>query len=164
MLVLYGKSWIEERARAELESRRNYGKSAMKSSSCLYNHCRVPYSYPENIPIAHWVARQRKFYASELLPENRKEALDGIGFSWTFEEIYDDAWQQKYEELATHVKEKRWRPLGNNLVQWIRTQRMRKSRGLLEPEREAMLDDIDFDWVEELWTVSENQLSGQNHG
>ena len=83
-------------------------------------HCNIPLVYPENKPLATWVAVQRRQYrASKLLP-SRKEQLEGIGFVFEFmnhppktvkstsskkNKSIEERWMKKYRDLEA-FKEK----------------------------------------------------------
>ena len=46
-----------------------------------HGHCRVPHNY-ENMSLAQWVKKQRTLYSRNMLPEERKRALETVGFLW----------------------------------------------------------------------------------
>jgi len=47
-----------------------------------FGHCRVPQRWKENLPLASWVAIQRREHKNHRLNPNRFKQLDELGFLW----------------------------------------------------------------------------------
>lgn len=61
-----------------------------------HGDCCVPITYSENRPLARWVNRQRAFYNKNLLPPDRVERLNAIGFVWNrWEHEFAKSWVVK---------------------------------------------------------------------
>jgi hypothetical protein len=56
--------------------------SKLADFSKEHGHCMVPASYEKDKSLGNWVLNQRSNYAGEILPQNRKELLDELGFVW----------------------------------------------------------------------------------
>lgn len=50
-----------------------------------HGSCNVPYMWPQNPKLAHWVSRQRYLKKQNKLHPKRQEKLNEIGFSWNIE-------------------------------------------------------------------------------
>lgn len=85
----------------------------------------VPANYEKDPYFGKWVARQRRLYHINQVPEDRIHALNEAGFVWAARQ---DAWEKHYEELCDFYKEnnhtrvpKSMGPLWN----WVDRQRRR---------------------------------------
>lgn len=58
-----------------------------------HGDCCVSINYSQNRPLAHWVSNQRKLYNKNLLPPDRLQKLNAIGFVW-------DRWEHEFEKKA----------------------------------------------------------------
>jgi hypothetical protein len=116
------------------------------------NHCNVPRPYAKDKSLGNWVARQRQLYKQCQLREDRKECLDAIGFTWSFEKQRDKQWSEKYNELCSFQKEKGHLQVSKSnerytrLYCWIRLQHSQEARGTLEPQRKAKLEKLGLEW------------------
>jgi superfamily II DNA or RNA helicase len=52
-----------------------------------HGSCNVPYTWPQNPRLAHWVSRQRHLKRQKKLHPKREEKLKRIGFNWNFENM-----------------------------------------------------------------------------
>lgn len=88
---------------------------------------------------------QRRVYAEGRLPEERKRALEAVGFVWR---IADTEWAAMYERLARSKDAAgHCRPLGDRRLQrWVSAQRLARREGRLTAERIAALDSLGIDW------------------
>jgi hypothetical protein len=46
-------------------------------------HCLVPYTFEENIPLGHWVSKQRIDFKKGVMKPGRYQRLDHLGFAWS---------------------------------------------------------------------------------
>lgn len=100
-----------------------------------------------------WCHTQRMSKKRGILPQERQEQLDAIGFAW---EQQDSYWSLQYEELkAFYAREGRWPKRGDGaLGTWCNTQRQARKRGRLTKERIRRLDALGFIWdydLDEQW-------------
>jgi superfamily II DNA or RNA helicase len=51
----------------------------------VHGSCDVPYMWPENPRLAHWISRQRYLKKQNKLHPNREKKLNEIGFGWNIE-------------------------------------------------------------------------------
>jgi hypothetical protein len=110
-------------------------------------HCLVPKRYKEDPSLAIWVSTQR---ASNILPPDRKDLLNKIGFVWRVDK--DALWNKQYEKLVAfkrsnghcNVTQRYQRdvPFGK----WVANQRYFHSKNKIQPYRKKLLDEIDFVW------------------
>jgi hypothetical protein len=45
-------------------------------------HGMVPFRYEQDMSLALWVSRQRHIHTNNVIPQDRKDMLDEIGFVW----------------------------------------------------------------------------------
>ena len=116
-------------------------KRQYKNLTAFYeenNHCNVPRKYEKDQSLGHWVDTQRKLNSQGLLREDRKELLDAIGFTWSFENQLNLQWSEKYNELCSFQQEYghlRVPKSGyENLLDWIRFQHLQEAKGTLNPQ------------------------------
>ena len=125
-----------------------------------HNHCNVPSTY-EDKKLARWVARQRKIVVS--MPENRKQLLNDIGFTWQLREKRL-SWDERYQELLTfkskkgHCNTSRYGIKG--LGGWVKQQRNKYRLNLLTQEQVQKLEKIGFSWSirQDAWEAHYQQL------
>mmetsp|Transcript_19595 Transcript_19595/g.21907 ORF Transcript_19595/g.21907 Transcript_19595/m.21907 type:complete len:406 (+) Transcript_19595:186-1403(+) len=70
-------------------------------------HCRVPWKYDQDQSLSDWVRTQRKKFKKGALREDRKKALDAIGFYWLDgKSISSQTYQQESTSTETLKVEK----------------------------------------------------------
>jgi len=126
-----------------------------------FGDCNVPYVWPGNKPLGHWISVLRRSYKSGTLSEDRIKRLESIGFVWTLkEDLNENIWKDAFEILKEYKEEygncnvpSRWS--GNKpLAAWVKTQRTNYRRRKLNDDRIKILEDIGFEWtfsLEEKW-------------
>lgn len=107
-------------------------------------------------PLARWTKHQRLMHKQGSLRPDREELLNEIDFVWDAKEKQDTQWRAKFNKLKKIVDERSTGEesgeifipavLGMSLYQWTLSQRDMKLKKSLDPEREALLDRLDFDW------------------
>lgn len=93
-----------------------------------------------------WVAKQRQLKRRGKLAANREERLNDLGFVWDTPSL---EWNEKFEALQqwkAAVGDCRVPFNAGELGWWVNTQRQRKRKGQLQPDREAKLNAIGFIW------------------
>lgn len=139
---------------------------ALKEFREREGHCRVPVHWKKNPQLASWVAVQRRHKKQGKLAAKRVAALDEIGFTWRVEQGSDGGlgsnvanflggaahWEAKYRDLEQYKDEhgnclvpQRWRE-DRSLAGWVSGQRIKRNKGLLDPERERRLTALGFEW------------------
>jgi len=125
-------------------------------------HARVPGGHAEgDFKLGAWVVRQRQAYKDGWLAPERVASLTALP-DWTWG-VLDAAWERKYEKLAQFARHQgHARPInlyredGVDIGRWVRVQRDRYKRGVLEQEKAVRLaaltgwswDVKDYDWEE----------------
>jgi hypothetical protein len=66
-------------------------------------HCNVPKKYPKNQPLADWVRWQRTKGKADDYPQERRDALNDLGFVWDFEEFFEE--RRRINEEARQIYE-----------------------------------------------------------
>jgi hypothetical protein len=108
-------------------------------------HCLVPKRYEDDTSLAIWVSTQR---ASNILPLDRKDLLNKLGFVWRIDK--DASWNKQYEKLLAFKRKN-----GHCLVpqryqgdvsfgKWVANQRNFHSNNKIRPDRKKLLDEIGF--------------------
>jgi hypothetical protein len=113
-----------------------------------YGNYQVPHSWEEDVPFSRWVRRQRD--DRKKLSKRKIDSLNSISFTWS---IYDDIWENNYNDLKKYVKEfgssKVEKKINEKIYDW--TICMRKARRgyfsyTLSEEKIKKLDELEFDW------------------
>lgn len=119
-------------------------------------------SKAENKSLYNWISRQRQLFKSGQLLECRKLKLDSIHFEFQrvgsykkkqkFTEQQQQRWTQMFKQLEKYYSEN-----GHSMVptqfqenpvlgHWVSGQRSAYRRGLMDIERIAQLDSLNFVW------------------
>ena len=126
-----------------------------------HGHCLVKQNFPEYPALAHWVKRQRYKYRlmvqgkTSSMTQERKEALDRIGFVWNSQEA---GWYERFQELVEfkkvhgHCNVPSHFVKNRSLVCWVKHQR-RQYRLLQLGQTSSMtkarivaLEQLGFEW------------------
>ena len=119
-------------------------------------HSVVPQVYEQDKAFGRWVNTQRTFHRNSRLQQGRKELLDEIEFVWKVDlaGVSGDAenWHLQYEKLV-QFKQKNDHcsvPIGYKqdpyFGRWADAQRKFHANKKMQPDREALLDEIGFLW------------------
>lgn len=114
-----------------------------------HGHARVPSTWKDK-SLAKWVSRQRE--NEPVMAPERKKKLNAIGFSWRrdIQQLEEEAWQIKYEQLKTfYKKHKHYQVPGkdeqyHSLRLWVDAQRAKEDK--MPAHRKKLLDAIKFRW------------------
>ncbi|MGK7397902.1 MAG: helicase associated domain-containing protein [Candidatus Cyclobacteriaceae bacterium M3_2C_046] len=116
-----------------------------------HGHSKVPQKWDENPKLSNWVLVQRRRYAEGKMKQDRLRKLKKLDFVWDFRELYEDQWEEKFNQLLKY-KQKHGHcrvPLSHpdqKLAGWVDRQRTLKSKNKLLPEREDKLKTAGFIW------------------
>ncbi|MBF0425067.1 MAG: Helicase associated domain protein [Magnetococcales bacterium] len=115
-----------------------------------FGHCLVPSSWAENPKLATWVKGQRRAFEEGALPPAHRALLDSVGFLWDRQQVLQEelflalqAYRQRFGHCDVPVD---W-PEHPQLGVWVVSQRQRRARGELEPERIRRLEEMGFQWM-----------------
>jgi hypothetical protein len=114
-----------------------------------HGQCDVPRGYEKDKQLSGWVKMQRSLQVEGIVLEDRKQQLEEIGCTWSFEEQFFKQWRQHYEQLKCFKETN-----GNlqilcadkKLAHWAYLQRVQFANGRLEVGRKALGDDIGSQW------------------
>jgi len=114
-------------------------------------HWNIPDSHIEDqIRIGLWAGVQRMAKSKGLLTPERLRRLNELNFTWN---LRVDKWEAAFTTLKKFSKEvghcrapQGLQVDGINLGNWINSQRVRRNKGTLSPDRIQRLDSIDFSW------------------
>lgn len=124
----------------------------------------------ENSKLASWVwiqriRRKRKYAKAQKLTDEQVALLERLGFHW---DARGETWQRSFEQLKAFKTQHGHCEIGlaeipdDELSAWVRLQRTLKKSGDLQPDRDALLDEIGFEWdsdaMERRWRESFEQL------
>lgn len=115
-----------------------------------HGHCRVT---PKSGTHELWlfVGEQRSDKRKGLLPADREQLLDGIGFCWDPEA---ETWEEGFDELVAYHRE-HGHALGPfrlqypSLSEWVMRVRRYYHQGTLDPARATRLEALGLPWVGE---------------
>jgi len=135
----------------------------LKDYKARYGNCLVPQHYTADPKLGGWVQEQRRNKKQNVLPSEREDELEGLGFVWCVKRMA--TWQVMFEKLKDYQKKHgdclvptRW-PDDPQLGMWVNNQRRR--RQALSAERREKLDSIGFVWSmyqKESWDVMFDRL------
>ncbi len=114
-----------------------------------HGHCHVPLNEEAYIALGRWVATQRFRSEIDALSPERMQRLTDLGFIWS---VADEGWERMFEELKQVQKRlghcripAQWK--GHvKLATWVSSQRHKRKKGLMPPDRIQRLDAIGFPW------------------
>ena len=115
-----------------------------------HGHTRVPARWKENHSLASWVVDQRYDRRKGRLRADYEKRLNEIGFEWELIQRGDGDWDSRFDELrhyhATHgdCRVSSDVPELRSLGLWVQRQRERHRKGVLTPQRFALLEQLDF--------------------
>jgi hypothetical protein len=141
-------SWSEQ---LSLAAKNNWDASYQKlvEFKSRFGHCRVPQGWKEDPLLGLWVAYQRRLKAMGKLESDREAMLNEIQFTWDAQNVKWDVFFQKLVEFRSRFGHsdvpQNWKE-DPTLGIWVRTQRALESRGALQPDRKAKLDELQFTW------------------
>ena len=116
-------------------------------------HCIVPQRHEQDKPLGQWVRKQRKNQTNNILPQNRKDLLDDIGFIWRVQA--DENWLLQYQKLVEFKRTSGHCIVPLNYEQdkalgrWVNTQRNLQANNTLQTirqDRKDLLVALDFVW------------------
>ena len=123
--------------------------AVLKKYRKLKGHCRIPIDCVFNgLNLGTWANNQRQ--NKSRLAKDRINLLDSLGFSW---DPLAEQWEENYNALLKFQSQS-----GNcyvvqgtvfeglNLGSWVNSQRIKRRKGLLTPEKIKKLDRIRFSW------------------
>lgn len=113
-------------------------------------HTEVPYKHTEsNVDLGSWVQKQRADMAR--MPQERREALDRLGFEWNSRR--DARWEEHFSALEKYVRKYsnclvnfEYRVGKLKLGAWVVLQRQTQKKGSMPEERKRRLDSLGFVW------------------
>jgi hypothetical protein len=141
-----------------------YDKLVQFKQTC--GHCFVPGRYKKDKSLGRWVSSQRVRLVNDTIPQDRKELLDKLGFTWKpassgdrrvsiknhRENEYHKKWMQQYEKLVKFKQEHSncLVTMGDekdiSLRAWVCTQRTRHTDNTIRQDRKDLLDKLGFVW------------------
>ena len=118
----------------------------------INGHCNVTRkNEPSMRSLATWVAKQHKQYTDGILPKDRIEKLNKIGFDWV--NAYNSNWDIRYKELCEFKKvnghcnvTRKDYPSFRSLITWTAKQRKQYIDNILAKEHIERLNMIGFNW------------------
>ena len=138
-------------------------------------HCNVPNNYEPDPAFARWICTQRTVYRRNQMHEDRKVALESLGFEWRLG-TRGRTWDESLIQLKEYKEKHGHCFIPSNfedsaLRNWVVTQRQRHSKGSLSAEQIQQLESVGFAWSfeqekEKMWDFRFHQLSQfvQQHG
>ena len=113
-------------------------------------HSNVPYKYPRNRDLAHWVHRQRQGKKTGTLSGEQIQQLQKLDFVWDVREAAWEKWftiLSEFQRVNGHCRvPQRWKE-NPQLTSWVVVQRQNRKKGLLDTQQIARLDAIGVEWT-----------------
>lgn len=109
----------------------------------VHGHCAVPIAQGE---LGTWVSKQRQLRKRGKLSQEKIDALNSLGFTWSTAEA---DWEDKFKRLCQWAKDRGHASVPFNegeLGWWVNTQRQCKRKGKLSLAREERLCSLGFVW------------------
>jgi len=137
-----------------------YGE--LKKFKEKYGHTKLVVTDKAHYQLALWVHNIRA--RPHQLGDARKKRLDALGFLWQadIKKLIEQQWLTYYKQLKEFKKQHghcnvpiKWKP-NKKLSTWVSEQRLRRKNKGLIPEREALLNKINFSWSEDLVRQNNN--------
>mmetsp|Transcript_37969 Transcript_37969/g.92036 ORF Transcript_37969/g.92036 Transcript_37969/m.92036 type:complete len:465 (+) Transcript_37969:3-1397(+) len=120
--------------------------------------------FPEFKKLHGWLLWQRSLQLNGRLRDDRRERLEGIGFTdWSAkkmkknEDTIPNTWMRQYKNLKVYVRENghsmvpQHKHTDNHgdrtLANWVRKQRMLRNKDCLSAKKIALLEELNFIWT-----------------
>jgi len=118
-----------------------------------YGHVNVPQNNKYK-SLGQWASDQRLAFNSNILPKNRIDKLNEIGFCWN---LFKDAWDKKFKLLVNFKNKHGHLKVSDSsgLVSWVRKQREFFASNTLPKDRVDKLESIGFSWIPQIDTWNE---------
>lgn len=132
--------------------------SRLRTYKKRHGDCNVPGIWKQDPSLQFWVQGQRKLKEMGQLYPERIRRLDAQGFTWDTSRV--QKWEAMYSRLCTYKKRYGDCNVTRNLKQdrslalWVGTQRQRKAKGRLSPERIRRLKTLGFAWNPPRWRAA----------
>ena len=140
-----------------------------------HGHSRVALRYTvDGYPLGRWVIMQRFLHAKGTLEADRRHRLQDLpGWTW---DTFADKWEEGFSRLLHYVKRhgdarvpQSYTVDGYRLGNWVVNQRVRRSKGTLEADRQRRLQDLPgwtWDTFADKWEEGFSRLRGyvERHG
>eukprot|EP00435_Cladocopium_sp_Y103_P015327 s274_g3.t1 len=143
------------------------GINRLRKYNAEHGHVLVPLRYEtcDGFKLGRWVNRKRVAKSKGRLAKEQIAILDDLGFIW---DVYGHLWEQGINRLRQYKAEHGhvlvpWgyeTSDGFRLARWVNVKRTTKSKGNLDKEKIASLDDLGFVWDvhDHLWEQGINRL------
>lgn len=144
-----------DRSKIDEKWQRNYIKLVAFYGE--HKHCMVPCFYEKDKKLGKWVGMQRRLYKDNEIPEDRKKALNALGFVWKIDHADAEAslnqrqWDERFQQLVQFKKEYGHVYVKRNfnnwgLGTWLGWQREKGRKGDLDERRASRLLSIGVKW------------------
>jgi len=116
-----------------------------------HKNTNVSRGYKKDPQLGRWVDKQRIYYRSKTIQEERKRLLNSIEFAWDGK-ASTAMWEKMYQRLVAFKKEHNDTNVPNKykedpqLANWVYTQRAAKINKTMTEERNCLLNSIGFVW------------------
>ncbi|KAL4439467.1 hypothetical protein ABPG77_008796 [Micractinium sp. CCAP 211/92] len=115
-----------------------------------YGDAHVGYRDGDDAELGRWAAKQRSEAASGQLDQERRAALEALGFEFDGERAEWLRWLTEIRTFREREGHCQPQPLAHPndflLINWCSVQRIMRRCNVLAPERIEMLDELGFDW------------------
>ncbi len=122
----------------------------LKAYKQRFDHCNIPYEWPENIELARWLGKQQSAYRRGDLDEPKIRKMESLGVSWKSRR---DKWDMHFDALVRfkeangHIVPSCFKEESKQLGIWCSSQRKSEKEGRLSSDRIARLSALGFVWA-----------------
>ncbi|KAL9186670.1 hypothetical protein ACHAXT_005908 [Thalassiosira profunda] len=123
-------------------------RAKLVAFGAVHGHCHVPSTYKEDQSLAKWVENQRMLFHKGRLTEERKHALEEVGFDYGAKKT--DRWDFHLEELKEYREQhghcdvpQSYDVDGVRLGKWVSKQRVQQKAGRLPREKVDLLQQLE---------------------
>lgn len=114
-----------------------------------HGHCQVPGKMRK---LTSWIENQRTARKNKLLPAEREKKLNEINFIWSFTNIKEVSWNERYKQLKDYKQKYgdcfvpvNWKE-NKSLGQWVSSQRRLEAKNQLPKVKKSKLSQLGFVW------------------
>ena len=108
--------------------------------------CHVGHRDGDPKPLKRWCKKQRDERKEGVIDNEKVEMLTTLGFEWDDEQAEWLRWYNEFAKTQHELDSNLTKPEHFYLINWMSVQRIARKSKVLSQEREALLDEVGFNW------------------